>query len=383
MQSTKAANTVVISFCLSIVFILPSCIHAGVKRFILPPIEDNTMLSESWDAYKKRFVQFDGRVIDWFNEQISTSEGQSYALLRSVWIGDRGTFDTVLNWTLNNLHKTNNHLFAWKWGQRADKSWGIIENVSAADGDEDIAFALSIAYDKWGDIKYRELAINIIKDIWSYETILIKGVRYLTAGDWVKVENDTISMNPSYFAPYAYRVFASIDASHNWLELVDTSYDIIYRCSESSKAYLPPDWCMLNKNGEVVLPDTRDKKNDTSYDAFRTYWRLAFDYMWFGEKRAYKYIKGGSAFLTAHWIKKGKLADSYAKDGAPRSDNEAMSIYGMLLPSLAVADRSLADEVYNKKIIPPYRNGFWGNQEEYYSQNWVWFGVALFKEIKP
>ena len=140
---------------------------------------------------------------------------------------------------------------------------------------------------------------------------------------------------------------------------------------------------MLNRNGEVVLPDTRDKKNDTSYDAFRTYWRLAFDYMWFGEKRAYKYIKGGSALLEAHWIKKGKFADSYAKDGSPRSDNEAMSIYGMLLPSLAIADRSIADDIYNRKIIPSYRNGFWGNQEEYYTQNWVWFGVALFKEIKP
>jgi len=179
----KAANTLIISFFLFIVFILPSCIHARVTRFTLPPIEDNIMLSDAWDAYKKRFIQFDGRVIDWFDGQISTSEGQSYALLRAVWIGDKSTFDTTLDWTINNLYKTDNHLFAWKWGKRTDGAWGIIENGSATDGDEVIALALSLAYDKWGDLRYRELALNITKDIWSYETILIQGKRYVTAGD--------------------------------------------------------------------------------------------------------------------------------------------------------------------------------------------------------
>ena len=33
-----------------------------------------------WDAYVQRFVQQDGRVIDWSSEAITTSEGQAYSL---------------------------------------------------------------------------------------------------------------------------------------------------------------------------------------------------------------------------------------------------------------------------------------------------------------
>src|SRR5215472_3824549 len=56
------------------------------------------MLKESWTAYKNRFVQADGRVIDLKAEGVSTSEGQSYAMLRAVWVGDQQSFDRILEW---------------------------------------------------------------------------------------------------------------------------------------------------------------------------------------------------------------------------------------------------------------------------------------------
>lgn len=377
----KAAAIIAILLFLSPAFIPRSCVMAETTAFVLPAIENSALLSESWNAYKKKFIQSDGRVIDWFEKQISTSEGQSYALLRAVWIGDRNVFDTVLAWILNNLQKTDTRLFAWKWGKKADGSWGILENESATDGDEDIALALIFAYNKWGSVRYRELAANIVKDIWTYETIELKGARYVTAGDWVKSGNDIIHINPSYLAPYAYRMFASIDASHNWLELVDTSYNIINRCSEPSKAYLPPDWCMLNRNGRIILPNNSDKKGDTSYDAFRTYWRLAFDYAWFGEERAMNYIKKGD-FLINYWNIKQRLTDAYTRDGISRSDNEALSVYGILLPFFTMIEPASAEVIYNRKISPSYKNGFWGNPDEYYTQNWAWLGIALYSEIR-
>ena len=38
------------------------------------------------------YCEDDGRVIDYNASRISTSEGQAYAMLRAVWIGDRSSF---------------------------------------------------------------------------------------------------------------------------------------------------------------------------------------------------------------------------------------------------------------------------------------------------
>lgn len=354
--------------------------HEEATVLLSPPIEKGHLISESWNAYRKKFIQSDGRVVDLSSGQITTSEGQSYALLRAVWMDDRDTFDKVISWTLNNLKQKDTSLFAWKWGKKEDGSWGIMDNASATDGDQDIAFALVLAYNKWDITRYRELAINIMKDIWSHETFEIKGKRYIVAGDWVKWKKEIIT-NPSYLAPYAYRIFATADTSHDWKKIVDTSYDIIYRCSKSSKAYLPPDWCRLNRKGEVVLPDISDKNGDTSYSAFRVYWRLALDYAWFKEERAVTYINKNS-FLVNYWRIKERIESSYTRDGIPRLDSESLSIYGMFLPSLVVADSKSAEDLYNKKILSSYSNGFWGNPQAYYVQNWVWFGIVLYFEMK-
>src|SRR5215510_15844436 len=83
------------------------------------------MLQESWTAYVQRFIQQDGRVIDHSAAGISTSEGQAYAMLRAVWIGDREHFDKTFNWAINNLNSgiRMDHLWAWKWGKNAKGKW--------------------------------------------------------------------------------------------------------------------------------------------------------------------------------------------------------------------------------------------------------------------
>src|SRR5262245_37957120 len=77
------------------------------------------ILKEGWDSYVTRFIQKDGRVIDYKAAGISTSEGQAYAMLRAVWVGDRPSFDKTFLWAKNNLNSgiRNDSLWAWKWGQ--------------------------------------------------------------------------------------------------------------------------------------------------------------------------------------------------------------------------------------------------------------------------
>ena len=62
-------------------------------------------LENLWISYRDK-IQKDGRTIDRSRNYMSTSEGQSYALLRAVWMDDKETFDRVLKWTNNNYHPT-------------------------------------------------------------------------------------------------------------------------------------------------------------------------------------------------------------------------------------------------------------------------------------
>ena len=57
----------------------------------------------TWDAYAKRFISGDGRVIDPQGGDRTTSEGQSYALFFSLVSNDRVRFDKLLTWTESNL----------------------------------------------------------------------------------------------------------------------------------------------------------------------------------------------------------------------------------------------------------------------------------------
>ena len=54
----------------------------------------------------------------------------------------------------------------------------------------------------------------------------------------------------------------------------------------------------------------------------------------------------------------GRIAASYTRDGIPRSDSEALSIYGMILPFFAVTGIQYAKELYEKTLAPSYKEGF-------------------------
>src|SRR5207247_11293939 len=96
------------------------------------------VLVKSWEFYTRRFI-VDGRVVDTKTEWSTTSEGQSYAMLRAVYIDDRPTFDRVWSWTKGNLQVRGDGLFSWHWGDRGDGTSGVLDANSATDADEDIA----------------------------------------------------------------------------------------------------------------------------------------------------------------------------------------------------------------------------------------------------
>ena len=337
------------------------------------------ILRESWQAYKDRFIQQDGRVIDYRAHGITTSEGQAYAMLRAVWMNDRPAFDKSYTWAVNNLNAGSraDHLWAWKWGQDKNGQWHALDRAFATDADQDAALALLLASAVWKEPRYLAEARATLGDIWNLATVPLAGGRYLLAGDSL-CQRSSCRINPSYYAPYAYRIFQKSDPSHNWGELVDSSYSVLNTVSRLTTTHLPPDWVLLNREtGAITLSNPADSV--FSYDAFRTCWRVALDYDLNHDAKADQYLKFALAWFDMEWNQRGTVAAVITSDGKPQVQYQSYEMLAGVMPAMRLVDASAATRI-EQKLASIHARGIWGETDSYYLQNWAWFGTALYQE---
>jgi endoglucanase len=346
-----------------------------------------TLLSSSWEKYKVRFLNKDGRIIDYQNKSVTTSEGQSYAMLRAVWVDDKDTFDLVWNWTKYNMRRPKDSLLGWQWGKQKNGKYGFIENGgdnSASDADSDIAFALILASKRWNNIQYLNDAKKILPDIWKNETDTINGKQYLLAGNWAK-RQDAVVVNPSYFSPYEWRVFATVDKKDDWNSLITPAYDLLNKSGKltldgKKGVGLPPDWLAIDrKTGAISAAHDANLTANNGFDAMRIPWRIALDYVWNKDKRAYNYLVTSFKSYSTEYAKTGKLASVYTYDGKVLNATENPARYATALGYFIVVDPKTAAKIYQNKIIKLYSNAdnSFSDTLPYYEQNWLWFGAAL------
>jgi endoglucanase len=316
-----------------------------------PPI-DMTLLKQSWVAYRQRFIQADGRVIDWEADARSVSEGQAYAMLRSVMIDDPQTFALALAWAEKNLKRGDqpaDALWAWKWGRNEKQQWGILDRNFASDADVDAITALILAGRRWNRPDYLRLAQTKLRALWALSVVPVGNQRYLLPGPREAFQQpNKLLLNPSYFSPAAFRLFAQVDRAHDWLSLVNSSYQVLERSAALSTVNLPSDWMALDTETGQFQPllGAEPLFSRYGFDAYRVWWR-------------------SQQTIPAQIDLQGKPVVTY----------EATSQYGALYPALRLIDPKTAEEIYQKKIAPQYRNGIWDNNSAYYTQNLVWFGL--------
>jgi endoglucanase len=352
----------------------------------------DNILAMTWEGYRQRFIQADGRVIRPMDGFDTVSEGQAYALLRAVWMNDRETFNRVYRWTETHLsrHTTRgDHLLAWHWGRQGDGGWGVLDWAAASDADEDYALALLFASRRWKEAgpdlpPYREQAIKVLTDILAKETRRgSDGRLYLLPGDWGE---QALVLNPSYFAPAWYRVFANATNDPRWNELVESSYHAIdimsVRLGEKVGVGLMPDWAMLGPGGG--FEQASGLSDAHRWDAFRTPWRVALDWVWFREPRAQRYLAERLfPFLKGEWERNGgKLYAGYSYEGAPLAAYESAATYAGYLPALEAAGSPLARDALEKlrrAVRQDPGGAFFDLKDDYYLNNWAWFGLLIGK----
>lgn len=381
-----AVVTLVISVCLIFNYETVYAFFNKIERPII--FSENRVLNSLWRNYKLEYLEPGTfRTLDKQQNNITTSEGQSYSMLRSVWTDDKPTFDSVWQWTQDNLRQPNSKLFSWLFGQRSNGTYGVMAerggNNSASDADVDIALALHLASIRWNEPKYKAQAIEIIKDIWENEVVIVNGNPVLVANN-LERNNDLMLVNPSYFAPYAFRKFAQLDPSNPWEELAKNSYNILNQATaqnldKNKSAYLPPDWIVIDRvSGQIKPAQSNNFTSNYGYEAIRIPWRIALDWQWYQNEDAKQYLQKLS-FLKNEWETNKKIMAVYAHDGEVVQNFEQLSAYGGSLGYFTVVNPELANQVVEQKIISRYSpdQNSWKIIEGYYDDNWAWFGYAL------
>ena len=349
------------------------CTRPAVLDSDAPPdqrIVRTDSLAALWSFYKFHYLE-NGRVVSLDEDRITTSEGQSYALLRSVWGDDRETFDAVWKWTTENLRGRGDALFSWKWKGR------VLDSNAATDADTDIALALILAARRFDEPRFEAEAVAIVRDIWKKEILVVGDACYLTAGDWSKRERVPV-IHVGYFAPYAYREFAKVDSEHDWACVAKTAYDVLHFIFLEKHLEFPPERVYFDRKQETIrLEDPRTRAvGDFGYDVFPIYWRMAADWRWHwrmeGELRE-KML----APLRASYHRDGRLFDRYRPDGTARSKFEALPLYATLHSLADVVDPEFAEQIRTEKLEGLWQKALAGRETPYYLHNWLAFDETL------
>ncbi|WP_368516842.1 glycosyl hydrolase family 8 [Rhizobium sp.] len=206
--------------------------------------------TQAWTAYKAKFLDVNGRIVDNGNGGISHSEGQGYGMLLAYLANNPADFEQIWYFTRTELLLRDDGLAVWKWDPAVTPH--VTDTNNASDGDLLIAYALALAGSAWNNKDYLRAAASMAKSILSHvvissagRTLLIPGVEgYLPPG-----RKDGPVINPSYWVFEAIPVMALLVPSDRWHKLSDDGLALL-RALQFGPRKLPADWVSLKAKPE-------------------------------------------------------------------------------------------------------------------------------------
>ncbi len=334
----------------------------------------------------------------------AVSEGQAYGMIVALYAGDQANFDRIWDAAEKTMWSEEAKLYNWRVGAKG----GLIGTGMATDADQDIAlmllFADSLAkkgvwkaHTSPKSASYKKRALDIINSIWNSA---VEEGKYLAPGaGW----GGKAFVNPGYFSPASYKIFAQVDPNHDWKGVVDQCYRTLSLSPGVGKGLLP-DWMVPDGtyyNGSLGYNAFRSGKAMYK-DAIRVHWRLAMDWLWFGDARAKTWLDSATAFIVSP-----DRANFYTMDGLvlpvtdtftlgsgeKRSRREYSELtVGMWACAPFVSKGPIESKPWAEALLKfaPETTGLWGKtsdatlpdldgstpNEEYFEQFLAWFGCA-------
>ncbi|MFB9106992.1 glycosyl hydrolase family 8 [Flavobacterium gyeonganense] len=270
--------------------------------------------TDNYNTWKSNFTEAcsNGRWRVKFNSSETVSEGIAYGMLLSVYKGDKDLFDGLWLYYKDNVN--SNGVMNWKIKGCSE----VVGNNGATDAELDAAFALIVADYQWGSIgsiNYKNDAKTLIAAIKTHE---------VEANTFVLKPGDDFGqsqiINPSYFSPAYYRAFGAFtNDTAFWNAVASKSYVIINNNLTVNNAVggLVSDWCEASGNySPEAQPRGYVNAGKTyTYDACRTPWRIAVDYLWYGTPDAKTYSKKASDFVRITLGGTTNIKDGYNQNG--------------------------------------------------------------------
>jgi endoglucanase len=348
---------------------LPGAIPAHAQ----PPQTDHARL---WQAYAARFISNDGRVIDHSRGDLTTSEGQSYALFFALVNNDRARFDTLLKWTTGNLAAGDlgAHLPAWSWGKAKDGQWGVLDANSASDSDLWIAYDLIEAGRLWNDPQYATLGRRLAALVARKETVDLPqlGPALLPAAVDFKFPRFWV-INPSYSPLFILDRLASLDPAGPW---ADVAAEVPVILERSARGGFAMDWACYTP-GEGFSPCLVNGKKTPppvgSYDAIRVYlWAGMLPEATPSKARILKALPGMNFYLQHYPAPPEKVS----ADGTAQPQPGPVGYSAALLPYLKgfSNEAAVAQQLVRLKSQLDEKSNLYGSSPTYYDQNLALFG---------
>lgn len=307
-------------------------------------------LMKLYSEWKATYVENvgDGRlkVRDPNNDGTTVSEGIAYGMLFSVAMEDRNTFEGL--WSFAKSHMNETGLMHWK----IDHHDVVSGTGSASDADQDMAYALIKASEKWRNNTYRMDAKVLLSSIKKYD---FREDGILLPGDsW----GNSAIFNPSYVCPGYTDDFARVTGDHFWYDAQRANFGLLLKVVNDETA-LFPDWTTLEGG---IIPD----RSHFGYDAVRVPIRLAqaicsdFD----GAKKAYpeemEMLKSGFSRVLDS-VEGDDFPAGLKLDGQPINGYTNLPFLSSYYAMTLVAEKETLTDTICSKLVSDWKADYYGD----------------------
>ena len=288
----------------------------------------------------------------------TVSEGQGYGMMiTALMAGADPDAQTIFDglWRFARAWPSDRdpRLMGWQIPPAGDS------NDSAFDGDADIAFALLLAADQWGDAGYLDAARSIISAI-GERTIGPDSLLPML-GDWVDIDGEQYNQwgtRPSDFMPEHFVAFGRATNDPIWMKVRDRVLDVAADLQRdvSPRTGLLPDFAVVEPDGTVhaAPPNYLEGYYDTAFyfNAARVPWRIASHALLSDDKKARDIARMMAGWMRARVAgNAGAIQSGYMLSGLPlpyETENSTLFVAPMAVASMLLSDgQDWLDDLYD------------------------------------
>ena len=319
----------------------------------------STQLLDQFEKYLKSYYEENGSQarIKFDEDQYTVSEGIGYGMILCVYFSSntksyQSQFDKL--WAYYQAHSRNG-IMDWK----IQGFNGTVGDGGATDAEEDVAFALAMAYYQFGDNKYKTAASTLIAKMRQSE--FASDGRHKVGNQWDPY------LNPSYVSPAAYEIFKEFDDASFWSKAISTNYNILLKNRNSSTG-IPSGWADMNSYSPITGNNGYNFAG-YDYDAVRAPWRWAWSYAWYGHSQAKDLSEKLAAWVSSKPF--GQLYINMKTDGSANLQGEPCKSNGCKANGSSIGSLSsvlVIDEKYRELIKTNY-SALMSQQPGYFHSN--------------